>query len=599
MGSCCSSEDDIDGVYNDDPEGRGRDAYQRERRLGGGTFGEVFRVKGTDSRKHYAMKVVLKKNTTISALRGKKRAFLNETNILRELSRENHPHILQHFHSFEDKKGFYIITELCRGVSLFDRITACGTIKDGAHPFTERAAARITLHMLRALDYIHSKGVVHRDIKPENFLFRTTKPMSALKLIDFGEAVRLISPDQRIFNVAGSEYYLAPEVLPTEAASFRRTLREWKSADVWSVGVVLYVCLFGRPPFVGSDAMATFHRIKRGEFKIPDVTYVSENAISFIKGLLRQPKNRLSVEEALQHPFITSGDTKDEPIPAAVLTALVKFKRHCKLKRVVGRFMANKMKKEDKETLKKVFREFDQNGDGMLDKGELTDLMRSIQSLDNEAIRKFKRKKYVYGATEAEEMMKAQDQVRKDSEAITEEDFVSMYAAHHIGKTNSKEELRNAFDSMDIDHDGFVTAEDLHTSCGFMTPNTCQAIARESADVKDNSKISFQAFVKAIKNTPSYSNPPTPRMRSLRNKTREWSRQNSRMGTPVTPPISGPGGSGMFSAANALAGYQAPRIGNNASPNSIQQNLTREPPMRSGTPRSNIESLKQPLLGRN
>mmetsp|Transcript_29150 Transcript_29150/g.49430 ORF Transcript_29150/g.49430 Transcript_29150/m.49430 type:complete len:464 (+) Transcript_29150:440-1831(+) len=459
--------------------------------------------------------------------------------------------------------------------------------------------------MLKAIQHCHSKGVVHRDIKPENFLFETTKPTSLLKLIDFGEAVRLIGEDQRIFNVAGSEYYLAPEVLPTDAASFRRTLREWKGADVWSIGVVLYVCLFGRPPFVGSDALATFRRIKRGEFKIPPVSYVSKNAIAFIKGVLRNSPDRMTVEQALAHPFLTSGELKEDPIPRHIHTALIKFKKHCKLKRVVGRVLADKMKKDDKETLKRIFREHDRNGDGMLDKRELTDLMRSIQTLDNDGVQQYKNRKYVYGKTEAEDLLHAQEQVRKDSEAITEEDFISMYAAHHVGRIQNKDELKRAFDSIDIDHDGFVTAEDLHTSCGFMTPKTCHAIAKESSDIKDKEKISFQAFIKAMRNTPSFSQVPSPKIKELHNASKKWSRQASPlMGSPMTPPAQDTG-SGFFSTANALAGLGAPQIGGHGSvnsgsstgrdtaPPSLQQHQQKEANISSV---SNEDALNQPLL---
>mmetsp|Transcript_29150 Transcript_29150/g.49433 ORF Transcript_29150/g.49433 Transcript_29150/m.49433 type:complete len:80 (+) Transcript_29150:1-240(+) len=75
MGSCCSSEDDIDGVYNDDPEGRGRSHYRVERKLGGGTFGEVFRVRASDTRKSYALKIVHKRREAKGSIRAKKTRF--------------------------------------------------------------------------------------------------------------------------------------------------------------------------------------------------------------------------------------------------------------------------------------------------------------------------------------------------------------------------------------------------------------------------------------------------------------------------------------------------------------------------------------------
>lgn len=595
--------------FNDIP-GRGKENYRTEKRLGGGSFGEVFRVRDTDTNRVFAMKIVQKQLGASAQVRqAAKKAFLNESAILRMLTQSNHPHILRHCHSFEDPKAYHIVTELCHGVSLFDRITACGTCKGGAYPFTERAAARITTHMIRAIMFCHSQGVVHRDIKPENFLFSTTAAQSPLKLIDFGEAVSLQNDSDRLYNVAGSEYYLAPEVLPTETESFRRTLGEWKAADLWSVGVVLYVCLFGRPPFVGSDPLSTFRKIKRCEYKVPRVSYLSENAVSFIKGLItkvpvdgKKGAKRLTAEEALRHPFLTSDNAKDDPIPASVLRSLTKFKKHCKLKRAVGRVLANKMKDEDKNMLKSVFREFDKNGDGKLDRAELTDLMRSVQDLDSTAITNFKRKKYVYGQTEAEELITASakagiDKDRRGSDDISEEDFISMYAAHHVGKSGSKKMLRKAFNALDTNGDGLVTAEDLHTSCGFMTPKTANAIAHESSS--DAKGISFKAFMKAMANTPKLSGPPSPllRFRSLRSGV---SGLHLPMGSPVSGSSSdakGTPGTGFASVGRALNKYQAPRIGNSTgsqNSGSTPSNSLEPPRLRSPRPGPTPERRRQP-----
>mmetsp|Transcript_7113 Transcript_7113/g.13265 ORF Transcript_7113/g.13265 Transcript_7113/m.13265 type:complete len:204 (+) Transcript_7113:1211-1822(+) len=201
-------------------------------------------------------------------------------------------------------------------------------------------------------------------------------------------------------------------------------------------------------------------------------------------------------------------------------------------------------------------------------------------------------------------MLVARDQVhsRRESEAISEEDFISMYAAHHIGKLNPKTdeaELRVAFDSLDINNDGFVTAEDLHTSCGFMTPKTCQDIARESADAKDESRISFPAFIKAMRNTPSYSNPATPKLRSLRSG--RWSSRGSPISQPITPPMIGAGGDKKigthgFSTANVVAGYQAPQLGGHSSSLSSIQ-APKLGVARGGEEAKRVDPLKQPLLG--
>lgn len=80
---------------------------------------------------------------------------------------------------FEDKTNVYLVTELCAGGELFDRIVA-------EEFFTEPMAARTFRQILMALNYCHTENIVHRDLKPENFLFQSADANSDLKIIDFG-----------------------------------------------------------------------------------------------------------------------------------------------------------------------------------------------------------------------------------------------------------------------------------------------------------------------------------------------------------------------------------------------------------------------------
>ena len=102
--------------------------------------------------------------------------FKQEIAILQQL---DHPHILKLYEYFEDEKNVYLITELCRGGELFDRI-----IKEEF--FSEKVAARLFKQILQPLNYCHNQGIAHRDLKPENFLFETDDADSDLKVIDFG-----------------------------------------------------------------------------------------------------------------------------------------------------------------------------------------------------------------------------------------------------------------------------------------------------------------------------------------------------------------------------------------------------------------------------
>ena len=86
--------------------------------------------------------------------------FQQEIEILQQL---DHPHVLKLYEYFEDSRNVYLVTEICRGGELFDRIIE-------AEFFSEKVASRIFKQILQSLNYCHSQGIAHRDLKPENFI---------------------------------------------------------------------------------------------------------------------------------------------------------------------------------------------------------------------------------------------------------------------------------------------------------------------------------------------------------------------------------------------------------------------------------------------
>lgn len=145
-----------------------------------------------------------------------------EIDILKEV---RHPNIIRLVEVYEDERYLHLITEVCTGGELFDRIIAKTQSAEGH--FSEHDAATLVRDILDAIRYCHSKGIVHRDLKPENFLFLTTAEDSPIKIIDFG----LSRHDDVLKGVmktkVGTPYYVAPEVLRREYTN---------SCDIWSIG---------------------------------------------------------------------------------------------------------------------------------------------------------------------------------------------------------------------------------------------------------------------------------------------------------------------------------------------------------------------------
>jgi len=102
--------------------------------------------------------------------------FKQEITILQKL---DHPNVLKLYEYFEDERNVYLVTEICKGGELFDKIIE-------EEFFSEKVAARLFQQILQSLNYCHKENIAHRDLKPENFLFETKKEDSDLKIIDFG-----------------------------------------------------------------------------------------------------------------------------------------------------------------------------------------------------------------------------------------------------------------------------------------------------------------------------------------------------------------------------------------------------------------------------
>lgn len=265
--------------------------YELGEEVGRGHFGYTCSAKakkGSMKGQDVAVKVIPKsKMTTAIAIEDVRR----EVRILRALT--GHKNLVQFYDAYEDDDNVYIVMELCKGGELLDKILSRGG------KYSEEDAKIIMVQILSVVAYCHLQGVVHRDLKPENFLFSTKEENSPLKAIDFGLS-DYVKPDERLNDIVGSAYYVAPEVLHRSYGT---------EADMWSIGVIAYILLCGSRPFWARTESGIFRAVLKADPSFDEAPWpsLSPEAIDFVKRLLNKDyRKRLTAAQALSHPWLAN-----------------------------------------------------------------------------------------------------------------------------------------------------------------------------------------------------------------------------------------------------------------------------------------------------
>nr|XP_040141984.1 maternal embryonic leucine zipper kinase isoform X4 [Ictidomys tridecemlineatus] len=198
-----------------------------------------------------------------------------------------HQHICQLYHVLETANKIFIVLEYCPGGELFDYIISQDRL-------SEEETRVVFRQIVSAVAYVHSQGYAHRDLKPENLLFDENHK---LKLIDFGLCAKPKgNKDYHLQTCCGSLAYAAPELI--QGKSYLGS-----EADVWSMGILLYVLMCGFLPFDDDNVMALYKKIMRGKYDVPK--WLSPSSILLLQQMLQvDPKKRISMKNLLNHPWI-------------------------------------------------------------------------------------------------------------------------------------------------------------------------------------------------------------------------------------------------------------------------------------------------------
>ncbi|KAM9324839.1 aurora kinase A-B-like [Gastrophryne carolinensis] len=255
--------------------------FEIGRPLGKGKFGNVYLAREKQSKFILALKVLFKSQMEKA---GVDHQLLREVEIQSHL---RHPNILRLYGYFHDATRVYLILDYAPRGELYRELQRCTCFDD------QRSATYIT-ELADALLYCHSKKVIH--IKPENLLLGSN---GELKIADFGWSVH--APSSRRTTLCGTLDYLPPEMIEGRMHD--------EKVDLWSLGVLCYKFLVGKPPFEAETHQETYRRISKVEFQFPP--YVSEGARDLISKLLKHnPNQPMPLKDVLEHQWVVQNSSK-------------------------------------------------------------------------------------------------------------------------------------------------------------------------------------------------------------------------------------------------------------------------------------------------
>lgn len=197
-----------------------RNYFREVSLLGSGSFAKVFLVERKADKQQYAVKIFEKEPFLKDEF--ERKCLMYEIKMMRAV---NHPKVIKLFEIFEGEQFLYLLCDLYQGKDLWTELLEKG-------PQSEPKALTVLQQLLEALAYLHSMKIIHRDVKPENILFRSTKNITQLGLVDLGFAT-YEKDFRRLFVRCGTPGYVAPEVLDDRPYDCK--------ADVYSVGIVFYL----------------------------------------------------------------------------------------------------------------------------------------------------------------------------------------------------------------------------------------------------------------------------------------------------------------------------------------------------------------------
>ena len=271
--------------------------YKKIRLLGKGGFAHCYEIFDEESHQSLAGKIIPKTNLIKSRAKQK---LISEIKIHKSI---HHDNIVKFEHYFEDNDNVYILMELCTNQTMHELLKRRKYL-------TELEVQYYIFQLIKALKYLHQLKIIHRDLKLANLFLSDTLQ---LKLGDFGLATKIEFEGERKRSLCGTPNYIAPEILDGKRGhSFE--------VDIWSLGVIIYILLIGKPPFETNNKKETYKRIRLKNYSFPQNARISQPAKELIQNILvLEPHKRPTLDEILQSDFMNMGTSIPKVMPQSTL----------------------------------------------------------------------------------------------------------------------------------------------------------------------------------------------------------------------------------------------------------------------------------------
>lgn len=257
--------------------------YEILEKLGAGSYASVYKARHKKQRTYHAIKYV--EMCTLS--QSSRDNLITEIRLLRDLK---HKYIVTLQDFFWDDKNIYIVLEYCNAGNLSAFIRTKKALPETTCRYFLRQLAA-------AVQYMRENDISHFDLKPQNLLLTRGANQVSLKVADFGFAQHLKLGELNE-QLKGSPLYMAPEIV--------RKHQYDAKADLWSVGVILYECLFGKAPYSSRTIEELLLRIRKAEpIVLPPNAKISNECHDLLRRLLaHEPAERISFTDFFAHPFL-------------------------------------------------------------------------------------------------------------------------------------------------------------------------------------------------------------------------------------------------------------------------------------------------------